>query len=152
VIHLTTKQREDWRDLCGRASPGPWEASTVEDIGGGSIYCDIDSPFPQNKVIVLSGRWDNGDTMPIHRPIYERECDANTMFAARARTAVPALLDENEEMRGVIARLLAWINSEEVAGIVQIATMHGRGLNVNSKACREGHQACRDAKALLEEP
>jgi Family of unknown function (DUF6221) len=57
-----------------RASPAPWTYGDIESVAGGSLY-DADQMIAQ----IL---WDDDDTRPIRRPIYEREADANGAYMA----------------------------------------------------------------------
>ena len=81
-------------ELAEKATAGPWKASTVESVGGASIYGDVKSPIQQNRRLVASGTWTNQcDACPqIVRPISEAECNANTAFIALSRTGWPTAL------------------------------------------------------------
>jgi hypothetical protein len=69
----------------------------------------------------------------------------------RTQEAVQEALEEiksdNTKLRDILARLLTWINSPVLEGIVQIAAVHG--FVITKEQCRDGHQACRDAKEAL---
>jgi hypothetical protein len=98
-------------ELDARATKGPWEASTVDSIGGASIYGDIESQIKQNRRLVASGTWTNDDEAcsEIVRPISVEECDANTAFIAAARTLLPEATKRLAAANAEIERLNAVI-------------------------------------------
>lgn len=123
------------RDLCEKATPGPWESSTVESVGGASIYGDMASPRPQNRRVVATGRWTNecdGDER-IVRSISERECDDNTAFIAAARTALPKALDIIEGLSMTLQ--IRDLELAELRKIKAAAEAHG----LRGCLAREGH-------------
>jgi hypothetical protein len=78
-----------WRDLAAKASPGPWRYDEREDA----------------IVQVNGGLWGNVLT---GEPTYEGNhglsgAPEDIEFVAAAREAVPALLDEIERMRSLLA-------------------------------------------------
>lgn len=79
--------------LAEKATPGPWEASTVEDIGGASIYGNMNAEKNRDKRCVAIGIFDTkGDAglrPQICTPLFSEECDANTAHIAHARTFTP---------------------------------------------------------------
>lgn len=79
-------------ELAKEATEGPWESSTVESIGGASIYGDMSSPNPKDRRLVASGTWTNENERceRIVRSISNAECDANTAFIAATRQLAPA--------------------------------------------------------------
>jgi hypothetical protein len=58
-------------------------------------------------------------------------------------------LAERDKLKDIMRRLMAWVNSKEIEGVMLIAQFHGFGLDPNNQACRDGWQACREAKEAI---
>ena len=56
--------------------------------------------------------------------------------------------EENAQLRDVLFRVLAWVDSPEVARLSTIAAVHGFGLTPDE--CVDGHKALADARDLIE--
>jgi hypothetical protein len=79
----------------------PWTYGNIESIAGGSLY-DPD-------VMIASIHWDNESTLPIRRPIYEQEADANGTHMAR--------FDPARELAECEAkRMLLWLSEHGCGG------------------------------------
>lgn len=98
--------RDRLKELAENATPGPWEASWAMDedgeltVSAGTALPDEDGLLPGSYVstdVILEWQdvWpeDGGE---------QRHADAK--FIAAARTAMPALLDENAELRVSLAQ------------------------------------------------
>jgi Family of unknown function (DUF6221) len=98
-----------------RASPGPWTYGDIESVAGGSLY-DTDQ-------MIASILWDNDDTRPIRRPIYEREADANGAYMASHDPV--RVLAECAAKRRIME---AFEYREERAGESNVTAAHATGL------------------------
>jgi Family of unknown function (DUF6221) len=74
IVEFLEQRIAEDEEVAMRASPGPWTYGDIESVAGGSLY-DADQ-------MIASILWDNDDTRPIRRPIYEREADANGAYMA----------------------------------------------------------------------
>ena len=74
--------------LADRATPGPWAASSVESIGGGTIY---DGEWSIATATIYNHDEPLSDRPDARGPGYINT-DANAVFIARARTLVPELV------------------------------------------------------------
>ena len=82
-MKTTKEQRDEWRKLANEATEGPWE-STIEGESG-RVVAD-DPNYPSFWLISIC------DTSQSPKE-YE-----NAIFIAESRTAVPALLDDIDEL------------------------------------------------------
>lgn len=89
------------RAICAAASPGPWRV--IKDSHKNGRY------FPSLVVVpdgVDGGCHGGKFTINEAAPQTLEGCDATADFMARARTLVPELLDEIEQLRKVVAGAL----------------------------------------------
>lgn len=102
---MTAKaQRDEWRALEKKATAGPWEWER-RGFEGATLSLMMPVVFhghavhPMNLLNTDAREWDwNGEP--------------NRAFIAAARTAVPALLDENERLRVLLARAVKYAHED----------------------------------------
>ena len=89
----TQAQREEWQRLCDEATDEPWVVAPTHDPRrfSGVISETVDPPAR----VVLRGNY--------NFPEYVKD----EAFAAAARTALPALLVENERLREAVSKVVA---------------------------------------------
>ena len=94
---LTDSQLAAWRELCDRATPAPWK---VDRIGCGE-YPDYDIEIDWPGGLLASINPCPGGYQGL--PGCGGNPEVNAAFIAAARSALPALLDEVERLRGEVA-------------------------------------------------
>jgi hypothetical protein len=108
---ITKEQLAEWRELCEKATEGPWAWEAIGEMVNGYVLglaCD------ENGELVEGYIEDDPDaiTDPIIRRSMIGEHEAATCnygdpeFIAAARTALPALLDEVERLRSLLAAIV----------------------------------------------
>lgn len=115
--------RDQLRALADAATPGPWEYEWDEDEGeitvrAGTARADEDGSAPgsyvtTDMILEREDAWpeDSGE-----------QYAADAEFIAAARTAVPALLDENAALRARIAAVDAELLYAELHGNPEVWT------------------------------
>lgn len=93
-------KRKELRELCDKATPGPWEQSHAGTGRNGKFI--IDEYF-----VRASEPDDVSVAADIIDPVSGQPSEANAAFIAAARTSVPALLDALEASEADVAELRA---------------------------------------------
>ena len=92
---MTENERKDLWKMLEAITPGAWrhECGTLRDIAGGRL-----AEFSE----LSTDTWWKGRRVPTH--------EANCMFAAEAKTAIPALLDRVDSLEREVVQLKAEID------------------------------------------
>src|SRR5690349_8465987 len=114
---MSRKEREALRELCAKATPGPWRGARDEQDAN-----QWWGKFPQNapECVVLTDeeKVDGEEPQPICSTsddgLATEQESANAQFIAAARTALPQLLNEHEELLRRVRAALEWVVAEDV--------------------------------------
>jgi hypothetical protein len=90
------------RELCEKATPGPWKACGAEKCTCGLVWSkEIDD------VVACCSTCENAGIS-----VEGQQIRANMEFIAAARTALPELLEEVERLRKVFQQACDWIHQD----------------------------------------
>ena len=131
---MSRKEREALRELCAKATPGPWRGARDEQDAN-----QWWGKFPQNapECVVLTDeeKVDGEEPWPICSTsddgLATEQESANAHFIAAARTALPQLLDEHEELLRRVRELLNALDRSRHADLQEYGVINA------SRALRE---------------
>lgn len=126
-MSMTPEELSRLRELCEKATPGPWEAHVATRFKGIEQERGVIGPNGENVICWVVDEFE--------------QSTENDEFIAAARTALPQLLDEVDQLREVLDSAVHFIESSMV---------------IAKRSCRDGdhlHYAwgeriCREARAL----
>lgn len=105
---MTPSERQALRELCAKATPGPWSVyrcSFAGEYGDGSNVpaCGISTPERGRGDVFCDAAYDE-----CHHIIETPDAD----FIAASRTALPTLLDRVEVLESLLRRADDWCHAE----------------------------------------